>query len=305
MSPSASRFIREVAAHCGALESSLVSAGDERLRAVGEGLRQRVDATGADPGLVAETTALVREVGRRLVGIRLFDVQVMAAAALHQGWVVEMATGEGKTLAAVSAVLLSAWGGGAHVATANEYLAGRDAGWMGPIYQFFGIQVGVVTAATSGPDKRRAYRCPVTYGTATEFGFDFLRDRLGRPVPALQQERYFRWWMRLTACWWMKPEPLSSCRVRRSRPVRMYQRMAVVAAGLTGGVDYPVDQPRRMIHLSDTGIARAERLLGVENMFAESDQNLVFRLDLALQAKDFLLPGRDYVVVEGTVTDRR
>src|SRR5579872_2509063 len=177
-----------------ALELNLAGESDAQLTE--RALAQRYRAQCREPlvRLVVETFAMVREAARRTIGLRHYDVQLLGGLALFDGAIAEMETGEGKTLAATLPLVLRALAGrGALLATANDYLARRDADWMGPIYRALGLSVGVVTAAMSRGARRDAYSCDITYGTAREFGFDFLRDRLAvraaaeSPLAWLQQ----------------------------------------------------------------------------------------------------------------------
>jgi preprotein translocase subunit SecA len=160
-------------------EPELQKLSDPQLRKESLGLRYRARSGEALDRLLVEAFALVREAGRRRLGMRHFDVQLLGGAAIHHRSIVEMQTGEGKTLTATLALYLAALHGkGAHLATVNDYLARRDAEWMGPIYDALGMSVGVVQAQMSQDARRVAYGCDITYGTAGEMGFDFLRDRL-------------------------------------------------------------------------------------------------------------------------------
>jgi preprotein translocase subunit SecA len=161
------------------MEPELQQQSDEELRKRSLSLRYRARSREPLPKLLPEAYSLVREAGRRTLNMRHFDVQILGGTALHHRCIVEMQTGEGKTLVATLPLYLAALTGeGVHLATVNDYLAKRDAEWMGPIYQLLGMSVGVVETQMSQPQRRKAYACDVTYGTAKEFGFDFLRDRL-------------------------------------------------------------------------------------------------------------------------------
>ena len=141
--------------------------------------RERLKAGETEDKILDEAFATVREAARRTLGQRHFDVQLMGGLVLHQGGIAEMKTGEGKTLVATLAVYLNALSGrGVHVVTVNDYLASRDAGWMGQVYEFLGLSVGCIVSGLDDDVRRRAYQCDVTYGTNNEFGFDYLRDNL-------------------------------------------------------------------------------------------------------------------------------
>ena len=162
-----------------ALEPAMQALTDEQLRGKTDELRQRLAAGATLEQLIPEAFAAVREASRRTRGLRHFDVQLIGGIALHEGKIAEMRTGEGKTLVATLAAYLNALPGkGVHVVTVNEYLAQRDADWMGPIYRFLGLTVGVIKNSQPAADKRAAYAADITYGTNNEYGFDYLRDNL-------------------------------------------------------------------------------------------------------------------------------
>src|SRR6187431_1829787 len=169
------RYVPQIAA----LEEPLKALNDFDLKKSSLSLRYRARSGEPLERLLVEAFALVREAGRRRLNMRHFDVQLLGGAAVHHNSIVEMQTGEGKTLTATLPLYLAALEGkGAHLATVNDYLARRDADWMRPIYEALGISVGVVETQMTQPQRRKAYACDITYGTAKEFGFDFLRDRL-------------------------------------------------------------------------------------------------------------------------------
>src|SRR6188472_3577800 len=169
------RYVPQVAA----LEEPLKAQSDYDLKKASLSLRYRARSGEPLDRLLVEAFALTREAGRRKLGMRHFDVQLLGGTAVHFNSIAEMQTGEGKTLTATLPLYLAALEGkGAHLATVNDYLARRDADWMRPIYEALGISVGVVETQMTQPQRRKAYACDITYGTAKEFGFDFLRDRL-------------------------------------------------------------------------------------------------------------------------------
>ena len=175
-----------------ALEPELQKLADHQLRKESLGLRYRARSGESLDHLLVEAFALVREAGRRKLGMRHFEVQLLGGAAIHHRSIVEMQTGEGKTLTATLPMYLAALEGkGAHLATVNDYLARRDAQWMGPLYQALGMSVGIIQGQQPQDDRRKAYACDVTYGTANEMGFDFLRDRLLRRTLSSGQQDLF------------------------------------------------------------------------------------------------------------------
>jgi preprotein translocase subunit SecA len=173
-----------------ALEPQMQALDDAALKARTEDLKVRYKSGGSLDPLIPEAFAVVREAARRTLGMRHFDVQLIGGIALHQGKIAEMRTGEGKTLVATLAAYLNALtGDGVHIVTVNEYLAQRDADWMGPIYRFLGLTVGVIKSGQSTEEKRAAYAADITYGTNNEFGFDYLRDNLAFRVEDRAQRK--------------------------------------------------------------------------------------------------------------------
>ncbi len=170
---------RKQVAQVNALEPSMQALSDDELKAKTDEFRQRIADGKSVNSLLPEAFAVVREASRRVFGMRHFDVQMLGAIALHNGKIAEMRTGEGKTLMATLAVYLNALNGrGVHVVTVNDYLARRDAEWMGRLYGFLGMTVGVVVPQQDNEEKRAAYRADITYGTNNEYGFDYLRDNM-------------------------------------------------------------------------------------------------------------------------------
>ncbi|MDX5297503.1 MAG: preprotein translocase subunit SecA, partial [Gammaproteobacteria bacterium] len=171
--------MRKIVAQVNGYEESLSALSDDALSAKTAAFRERLAKGETLDQLLPEAFAVVREAGRRVMGMRHFDVQIIGGITLHEGRIAEMRTGEGKTLVATLPVYLNALAGkGVHVVTVNDYLAQRDAAWMGRLYRFLGLSVGVVVAGQDGATKRQAYQADITYGTNNEFGFDYLRDNM-------------------------------------------------------------------------------------------------------------------------------
>jgi len=284
-------------------EEDLARAGDEELRDRARAVRQR--ALGGEPAadLLPECFALVREIARRTLGERPYDEQMLAGIALHQGKLVEMQTGEGKTLAAVASVTLNALTGrGVHVLTFNDYLARRDAGWMAPIYESFGLTVACVQEGQSVRERQRAYGCDVTYLTVKEAGFDFLRDGLCLDLRG-QVHRPFH--LALV-------DEADSILIDEARiplviaghfdePGTDLQRLAGIARRLEPGLDFATDEYARNIFLTDRGVRRAEELLGCGNLFAAESLRLQAELRNALHAEVLLRRDVDYIVRDGRI----
>ncbi|HEV2309018.1 MAG TPA: preprotein translocase subunit SecA, partial [Acidimicrobiia bacterium] len=299
----------------GAYEPEMEGRTDEELRALTGELRERIDRAG-DPvterdrrldaldDVLPEAFALVREASRRTLGQRHFDVQVMGGAALHLGWVAEMKTGEGKTLVATLPVYLNALAGyGVHVVTVNDYLARRDAEWMGQIYRALGLDVGVVIPDIADyGEKRRAYQADLTYGTNNEFGFDYLRDNMaGSREDQVQRGHYYA-----------IVDEVDSILVDEARtPLiisgpsddaqALYYQFARIVRPLHAERDYEVDEAKRTVAPTEEGIARVEEALGVTNLYEHVNQNYVHQLQAALRAKELFKRDVDYVIQGGEV----
>jgi preprotein translocase subunit SecA len=194
------RGMRKTADKITALEPGIAALSDAALRAKTEEFKTRLAKGETLDALLPEAFAVVREAGKRTLDMRHFDVQLIGGIVLHEGKIAEMRTGEGKTLVATLPVYLNALTGkGVHVVTVNDYLARRDADWMGQIYQFLGMSVGVVIAGMSPDEKRAAYAADITYGTNNEYGFDYLRDNMAfGPDQRVQRRCITRWWTRWT-----------------------------------------------------------------------------------------------------------
>ena len=281
-----------------AREAELVRASDGELGERAARLRNRI---GDD--LLPDAFALVREIARRTLGERPYDVQMLAGIALHEGKLVEMQTGEGKTLAAVAPVALNALAGrGVHVLTYNDYLARRDAEWMGPIYERLGLTVGCIQEGLSTAERHRAYRCDVTYLTVKEAGFDLLRDGLCLD-PAGQVHRSFHLGLVDEADSLLIDEariPLVIAGTLDEIGVDL-GRLAAIARQMQRGTDYDTDEYAYNVFLTDRGVRRAEKLLGSGNLFEGDNVRLQAELRNALHAEALLKRDVDYIVRDGRI----
>jgi len=304
---------------------------DDDLRRYTIGLKERLEAGEQVDDIVVPTYALVREAARRTTGMRHFDVQVLGALALHFGNIAEMKTGEGKTLVATMPLFLNALAGdGAHLITVNDYLARRDAVWMGQIFDFLGLSVGVITNQASFRydvtpkadddtrdevgafkveddflrqcDRSEAYAADIVYGTNNEFGFDYLRDNI----------EYYPARLRQGTLAYAIIDEIDSVLIDEARtpliisaPAEeaesLYKTFASIAAKLTDGEDYTVDEKFRAVEMTDAGMSKAEQLLGVENMYTESGVKYAYHLENAVRAKALYINDRDYVVRDDDV----
>jgi preprotein translocase subunit SecA len=293
---------RRVSTEVSRLGASLRQASDTDLRHAASALRQR--GTDEPPDiLLPEAFALTREVAHRILGLRPFDVQVVAAVALAQGALVEMQTGEGKTLAAVLPAALHALAGrGVHVLTVNDYLARRDARWMGPVYEALGLSVGVIQEGMQPGGRRAAYAADVTYATAKEVGFDVLRDGLARAPHDLVQ-RSFHVAIVDEADSILIDEarvPLVIAGARERSNANPYQIAAVVGA-LSKGADWATDEHDRNVQLTDRGIDRIEAELGCGSLHDPVNDLLLAEVNQALHARVLLHRDVDYLVRDGRI----
>ena len=279
-------------------KDELKQATDPALIRISEDLRDRTRTGVPLNDLLTEGFALVCEAARRSLGMDAFDVQIIGGMALHQGKLAEMQTGEGKTLAAVFPAYLNALTGrGVHVLTFNDYLARRDAEWMAPVYRLLGLSVGVIQEGMSREDRQRAYRSDITYATAKEAGFDFLRDRLCRDEKDLVH-RPFHLAIVDEADSILIDEarvPLVVAGATGGPEISPY-RMAEIAGDLDQGIDFETDEYARNVYMTESGLDRVEAGLGCGNLHAPENLPLLTDLNCALHAQ--VLPHRDvdYIV---------
>jgi len=285
------------------MEPSLEELGDEHLGDRFGRLRERA-ASGAELGdLLVEVFALVREGSVRRLGLRPFDEQLIAGFAMHLGRVVEMQTGEGKTLAAVAPAALNALtGGGVHVLTFNDYLARRDAAWMGPIYELLGLTVGCVQEGMTPAERQHAYRCDVTYLTAKEAGFDFLRDQLClEPGDLVRREAAFALIDEADSILIDEARIPLVIAGSADEQITLAVTAAIIARGLDPAVDFDTDDYDHNIFLTDAGSTRVEEMLGCDNLFSEENLEALAAIRNALHAETLLHRDVDYIVRNGRV----
>ncbi len=287
-----------------ALEPEVKALSDDALRARTAEFRQRL-SNGQDLNdLLMEAFAVIREAAWRVIGQRHYDVQLMGGAALHFGWVAEMRTGEGKTLVSTLPVYLNGLSGkGVHVVTVNDYLAARDAEWMGDIHRWLGLTVGLVVPGERGHDHKAAqYGCDITYGTNNEMGFDYLRDNMAM-VKDRQVQRGHNFCI---------VDEIDSILIDEARTpliisgrladaAKTYYRFASIVRGLRRDVHYDVDEEKRIVAPTEDGVRAVERALGVENLYDSVSSNLVHQLQAALRAKELYHRDKDYIIQRGEV----
>jgi preprotein translocase subunit SecA len=288
-----------------ALEPEYQALSDDALRGKTDEFRQRI-ANGEElDDLLIEAFATTREAARRVIGQRHYDVQLMGGAALHFGWVAEMKTGEGKTLVSTLPAYLNGLSGrGTHIITVNDYLARRDAEWMGRIHKWLGLSVGlVIPGFKEDPQSKRAsYGCDITYGTNNEFGFDYLRDNMATSLESkVQRGHVFAMVDEVDSILIDEARTPLIISGRVADAAKLYYKFASIARTLRRDVDYEVDDEKRTIAPLEDGIEKVERALGLANLYDEVQQNLVHQLTAALKAKELYRRDKDYIVQNGEV----
>ncbi|KWV32787.1 MULTISPECIES: preprotein translocase subunit SecA [Micromonospora] len=301
------RRLKAIAAAVNSIEDDYVNLTDDELRSLTDQYRERLADGETLDDLLPEAFATVREAAARVLGQRPYDVQVMGGAALHFGNIAEMKTGEGKTLTSVMAVYLNALSGkGVHVVTVNDYLAQRDAAWMGQVHEFLGLTVGVVLPNRPAAEHKAAYECDITYGTNNEFGFDYLRDNMAWSHEELVQRGHN----------FAVVDEVDSILIDEARTpliisgpaehsARWYGEFAGVVARLQAGKDgegdYEVDYAKRTIAVTERGVAKVEDRLGIDNLYESVNTPLVGYLNNAIKAKELYKRDKDYIVSDGEV----
>lgn len=285
------------------LEPSVKALSDEAMRAKTDEYRQRLAQGETLDDLLPEAFALVREASVRTLGMRHFDVQLIGGIVLHQGKIAEMKTGEGKTLAAALPVYLNALTGkGVHVVTVNDYLARRDAEWMGVIYRFLGLTVGVIVHDLDDVQRREAYAADVTYGTNNEFGFDYLRDNMKFSLADyVQRDLHYAIVDEVDSILIDEARtPLIISGPTHENTDRYYKINRVIP-GLQKDVHYTIDEKARSVVLTEEGIARVEKALGVSNLYDPAQMETLHHVNQALKAHTLFKKDVDYIVQDGQV----
>src|SRR3954464_13133085 len=295
--------LEELARLVNTFEPEIEDLSDDELRGKTLEFRTRIDNGESLDDLLPEGFAVAREAARRTIGQRHFDVQLMGGVALHQGNIAEMKTGEGKTLVSTLPGYLNGLAsGGVHIVTVNDYLAKRDSEWMGGIYRFLGLEVGLIQASMTPEQRRPAYAADITYGTNNEFGFDYLRDNMAmRLDQCVQQGHAFA-----------IVDEVDSILIDEARTpliisgmvadaAKMYYKFASIVRGLHRDEDYEVDEEKRIVAPLEPGIEKVEAALGLENLYDAVAQNLVHQLSAALKAKELYKRDKDYIIQHGEV----
>ncbi|MFR3302595.1 MAG: preprotein translocase subunit SecA [Bifidobacterium pullorum] len=296
--------LENVAKAVNALEDEISALSDDELKAQTGKFKQRLDNGEKLDSLMPEAFATVREVSKRTLGQRHFDVQLMGGAALHWGNIAEMKTGEGKTLVATLPSYLNALEGkGVHVVTVNDYLASYQSELMGRIYRFLGMSVGCILTEQKPPERRKQYNADITYGTNNEFGFDYLRDNMAWEKSDLVQRGHH----------YAIVDEVDSILIDEARTpliisgpaegdvTRWYRQFARLVLKLTRDEDYEVDEKKKTVGILDPGITKVEDFLGIDNLYEPNNTALIGYLNNAIKAKELFLRDRDYVVTGGEV----
>jgi len=285
------------------LEPEMQRLSDAELRAKTGEFKERLERGETLDELLPEAFAVAREAALRTIGLRPFDVQLIGAIVLHQGKIAEMKTGEGKTLVAVLPAYLNALTGeGVHIVTVNDYLAKRDTAWMGPIYQFLGLTVGTIVHGLSDEERRQAYLADVTYGTNNEFGFDYLRDNMKFSLEEMVQREFN----------YAIVDEVDSILIDEARTpliisgpaeesTDLYYILNRVALQLKKDRDYTVDEKARSVLITEEGVARAEKLLNIDNLYDPRHIEVLHHLNQALKAHNLFHRDDDYIVKDGQV----
>src|SRR5471030_2055161 len=307
--------LRRTAQRVNALEPEMQALSDEDLAAKTVEFRERLaQALGTEKPtsevldaalneLLPEAFAVVREAGKRTMNMRHFDVQIMGGQVLHEGKVAEMRTGEGKTLVATLPVYLNALAGrGVHLVTVNDYLAKRDAEWMSPIYTFLGMTVGIIQHDLEPPARKAAYESDITYVTNNEIGFDYLRDNMAWRLEDMVQRPLF----------YAIVDEVDSILIDEARTpliisgqghdaTELYGKFAQVIPRLIKDTDFTVDEKAHAVPITEAGVAKVEKMLGVSNLYDQRNLELTHQLNAALKAWDLFHKDQQYIVKDGEV----
>ncbi|MCJ7705360.1 MAG: preprotein translocase subunit SecA [Desulfobacterales bacterium] len=284
-------------------ESKIQPLSDDQLRARTGEFKERIDRGESLEEGLPEAFAVVRETARRALGERHYDVQLIGGIVLHEGKISEMATGEGKTLVStLPAYLNSLWGEGVHIVTVNDYLAKRDSEWMGAIYRFLGLSVGVIVHELNDQERKKAYGCDITYGTNNEFGFDYLRDNMKFDIQDYVQRDLN----------YAIVDEVDSILVDEARTPLIisgpteestdkYYKINRIIPSLKQGKDYQIEEKTHAAFLTEEGVAQVERLLHVENLYDPRNIETLHHVNQALKAHTLFKKDVDYVVKDGQV----
>ncbi len=298
------KLLQDLVPDINELEQDFQKLSDEDLRAKTSEFKSRVTQGEGVNSLIIEAFAVVREASKRVLGQRHYDVQLIGGAALHFGWVAEMKTGEGKTLTSTLPIYLNALSGkGVHVVTVNDYLATRDAEWMGQIYKWLGLEVGlVVPGSRDTQHKRRQYGADITYGTNNELGFDYLRDNMTMSLENKVQRGHN----------YCIVDEIDSILIDEARTpliisgkladaAKTYYQFASIVQRLRRDEHYEVDEEKRTVAPTESGVTAVEKALNIENLYEGVSANLVHQFQVALKAKELFHKDKEYIIANGEV----
>ena len=298
------KLLQDLVPDINELEQDFQKLSDEDLRAKTSDFKSRVSQGEGVNSLIIEAFAVVREASKRVLGQRHYDVQLIGGAALHFGWVAEMKTGEGKTLTSTLPIYLNALSGkGVHVVTVNDYLATRDAEWMGQIYKWLGLEVGlVVPGSRDTQHKRRQYDADITYGTNNELGFDYLRDNMTMSLENKVQRGHN----------YCIVDEIDSILIDEARTpliisgkladaAKTYYQFASIVQRLRRDEHYEVDEEKRTVAPTESGVTAVEKALNIENLYEGVSANLVHQFQVALKAKELFHKDKEYIIANGEV----
>ncbi len=295
--------LQPLAAAISQLEPHIQALSDVELRAKTGEFRERLNQGAGLDDILIEAFAVVREVARRTVRMRHFDVQLIGGVVLHQGKIAEMKTGEGKTLVATLPAYLNALGGkGVHIVTVNDYLAKRDTEWMGPIYNFLGLSVGTIQHEMNDADRKHAYNCDITFGTNNEFGFDYLRDNMKFRLSDLVQKKHH----------YAIVDEVDSILIDEARTpliisgpteesTALYYKVDNLVRRLRSDKDFKVDEKTRTVSIQEDGVTEAEKFLKVTNLYDLTNMDLVHHINQSLKAHHLFKRDVDYMIQDGKV----
>ncbi|ACB85784.1 preprotein translocase subunit SecA [Natranaerobius thermophilus] len=285
------------------LEPEIQALSDNELKNKTPEFKNRLEQGETLEDLLPEAFAVVREASNRVLGMRHFDVQVLGGVVLHQGRIAEMKTGEGKTLVATMPAYLNALTGkGVHIITVNDYLAQRDSEWMGEVYNFLGLEVGLIVHGMNSQERRESYACDIVFGTNNEFGFDYLRDNMALYEKDLtQRELNFAIIDEVDSILVDEARTPLIISGASDKPKELYYKMAKFVPILKQDEDYTVDEKANSVMLTEDGVDKAERFLGVDNLYDDTNLELSHHLNQALKAHALMKRDNDYVVENGQV----
>ena len=285
------------------LEQEISKLPDDSLAAKTAALKQRYDNGQELTSLMPEAFAVVRETAKRIIGMRHFDIQIMGGAVLFEGKIAEMKTGEGKTLVATLPVYLNSFTGkSTHLVTVNDYLAKRDSEWMGPVYNFLGLKVGLLQHDMPKSDKKEQYLCDVIHGTNNEFGFDYLRDNMVLSSEDMVQNGHS----------YAIIDEVDSILIDEARTpliisgvaqgtTEMYQKFARIIPRLSKEEDYEIDEKARTVAITETGVEKVEQITGLDNLYDPQNFRYIHALNQSLKAQSLFKRDVDYMLKDGEI----